>query len=197
MNEPRRHGFVRSAGAFGALFLLPLGPPLVAPTPRVGAVVASNRLLGPEGIGPARFGVAEAKAVGELSGVLGKTTSQGENTGCGPRYREVEWGELVAEFRSGVFSGYRYLVGGWPLTTPGSPRRPPPGPPGPRLATAKGISLGSTLGQLHGAYGNMRFVGVDKWQAANGLVFVVNAAREPEPQSSKVVEIKFGTCGDF
>ena len=68
---------------------------------------------------------------------------------------------------------------------------------GPHLATAKGISLGSTLGQLRSAYGDVRFVGVDKWQAANGVVFVVEAAREPEPLSSKVVEIKFGACGDF
>ena len=59
------------------------------------------------------------------------------------------------------------------------------------------ISLGSTLRQLHVAYDKLRFVGVDKWQAANGLIFVVNAAREPEPRSSKVIEIKFGTCGDF
>jgi hypothetical protein len=110
----------------------------------------------------------------------------------------VEWGELVAEFRLGIFSGYRYLKGGWPLTTPGSPRRPPPSAlHGPHLATAKEISLGSTLGQLRSAYGEVRFVGVDKWQAANGVVFFVDAAREPEPPSSKVVEIKFGTCGDF
>jgi hypothetical protein len=43
----------------------------------------------------------------------------------------------------------------------------------------------------------MRFVGVDKWPVTNGVVFVVDAAREPEPPSSRIVEIKFGTCGDF
>jgi hypothetical protein len=65
------------------------------------------------------------------------------------------------------------------------------------LATAKGISLGSTLGQVRAAYGELHFVGVDKWQAANGLVFVVGDSREPEPPSSKVVEVKFDACGDF
>ncbi len=30
-----------------------------------------------------------------------------------------------------------------------------------------------------------------------GVVFVVNATKAPEPLSSKVIEIKFGTCGDF
>ncbi len=40
-------------------------------------------------------------------------------------------------------------------------------------------------------------MGVDKWRPVNGIVFVVNAAHEPEPPSSRVTEIKFGTCGDF
>jgi hypothetical protein len=65
------------------------------------------------------------------------------------------------------------------------------------LATAKGISLGSTLGQVRLAYGELHFAGVDKWRAANGITFVVDALRDPEPTSSKVVEIKLGTCGDF
>lgn len=115
-----------------------------------------------------------------------------------PRYTEVEWGQLVAEFRLGTFSGYRYMKGGWPLTTPGPLRRPAPsGQADIPLATAKGISLGSTLGQVRLAYGKLHFVGVDKWRAANGIIFVVDAPREPEPPSSKVVEIKLGTCGDF
>ena len=110
----------------------------------------------------------------------------------------MEWGELVAEFRLGAFSGYRYLKGGWPLTAPVSPSRPPPSQlHAPPLATAKGIFLGSTLGQLRSVYGDVRFVGVDKWPVTNGVVFVVDAAREPEPPSSRIVEIKFGTCGDF
>ena len=65
------------------------------------------------------------------------------------------------------------------------------------MATAKGISLRSTLAQVRSAYGGLRFTGVDKWRAPNGVVFVVNATREPEPLSSKLVEVKFGTCGDF
>ena len=156
------------------------------------------RLLSPGGIGVARFGQAKAQVVESLTAVLGKPGWQGPNTGCGPRYNEVEWGELVAEFRLGSFSGYRYLKGGWPLTTPGSPSGPTSSQSrGPYLATAKGISLGSTLGDVRSAYGKLSFIGVDKWRPAKGIVFVVNAEHEPEPPSSRVTEIKFGTCGDF
>jgi hypothetical protein len=49
------------------------------------------------------------------------------------------------------------------------------------------ISLGSTLCQFRSVYGDVRFVGADKWRLANGVVFVVGGAKEPEPQSSKVV----------
>jgi hypothetical protein len=156
------------------------------------------RALVAHGIGTIGFGSAKAKAIAGLSHLLGRPTWQGVNSGCGPRYTEVVWGELVAEFRLGTFSGYRYIKGGWPLTTPRSlRRRAPSGQADMPLATSMGISLASTLGQVRLAYGKLHFVGVDKWQAANGTIFVVGALREPEPPSSKVVEIKLGACGDF
>jgi hypothetical protein len=202
-NEILGYGVTKLMGwrrrlVLGASVLFALGPLAVAPTVPTAAVAVPVQVLGPRGVGPVPFGTANAKAVGDLSRLFGRPSSQGANTGCGPRYSEVEWGELVAEFRSGAFSGYRYLKGGWPLTTPGSPRRPPPSQlHGPPLATAKGISLGSTLEQLRSLYGDVHFVGVDKWRAADGVVFVVDAAREPGPPPPRVVEIKFGTCGDF
>lgn len=160
--------------------------------------VQALRALGAQGVGTVRFGVTKARAVARLSDLLGRPTWQGVNSGCGPRYTEVEWGQLVAEFRLGTFSGYRYMQGGWPLTTPGPLRRPAPsGQADVPLATAKGLTLESTLGQVRVAYGKLQFVGVDKWRAANGIIFVVDALREPEPPSSKVAEIKLGTCGDF
>lgn len=182
----------------GATVLLSVGPVLMAPAVSIAAVVASAQVLSPEGVGAVHFGTAKAEAVRELNRLFGAPSSQGGNTGCGARYTEVEWGELVTEFRLGRFSGYRYLKGGWPLTTPGSPGRPSPSQlHGPPLATAKGITLGSTLGQFRAAYANARFIGVNRWRVRSGLVFVVEASREPAPTSSKVMEIKFGTCGDF
>jgi hypothetical protein len=65
------------------------------------------------------------------------------------------------------------------------------------LATARGISLGSTLGQVRLAHGEMHSPAVDMWRTVNGIIFVVAALRDPEHPSSKVVEITLGTCGDF
>jgi hypothetical protein len=153
------------------------------------AALASVPTLGPAGIGTVRFGTAKSEAVAELRALLGAPSGRGVNTGCGPRYTEVAWGDLVAEFRAGTFSGFRYVVGGWPLTTPGSPRRA--SPPVAKLATSRGISLGDTLARVRGAYGVLRLVGTDRWRSPSGLVFV------DEPRSRHIVEIKTGTCGDF
>jgi len=135
--------------------------------------------LGPHGIGKAHFGLAKPAAVASLTQVLGPPTSRGPNPGCGPRYTEVAWRGLTAEFRFDIFSGYRYRS-----------RTP-------KLATATGISLGSTLAQVRAAYGKLAVVGTDRWRAPNGLVFYDDAQHDPEPPSSRIVEIKIGTCGDF
>jgi len=153
--------------------------------------VATSVRLAPSGIGAVRFGLSETRAVAGLTALFGAPTARGINTACGPRFSEVEWGDLVAEFRAKRFSGFRYLEGGYPLTTPGSP--PPPRSKAvlPRLATATGITLGSTFAQLRVAYESRRRVGADTWRSANGLVFVAM------PSSNRIVEIKRSTCGDF
>jgi hypothetical protein len=154
--------------------------------------------LEPGGIGGVRFGTTKLRAVAELRARFGAPSAHGVNTGCGPRYTEVAWGDLVAEFRNDRFSGYRYLRAGWPLTTPGSPRAPSPSRPvSPRLSTSAGIALGSTLSRLRSVYAMLRRVGADAWRAPNGLIFVDDARRDPPSPSSLIVEIKIGTCGDF
>jgi hypothetical protein len=167
-----------------------------------GAVTASGgrsaATLTPDGIGAVRFGLTKARAVEELDALFGAPAARGINTGCGRRYTEAVWGDLAAEFRAGTFSGYRYSAGGYPLTTPGSPHESsPPKTRSPRLATATGISLGSTLAELRAAYRGLRPIGVDNWRAPNGLVFVDDAEHDPEPPSSRLVELKIGTCGGF
>lgn len=164
----------------------------------VAVLAAVAVTLGPHGIGKAHLGLTKAATVTELSAVFGSPAARGVNTGCGPRYTEVEWGDLTVEFRSNIFSGYRYVEGGYPITAPGSPREAHPSKRAtPKLATSAGISLGSTLAQVRAAYGKLVFVGTDRWRARNGLVFSDDAMRDPEPPSSRIVEIKIGTCGDF
>jgi hypothetical protein len=148
------------------------------------------------GIGGVRFGLTESRAVAELSRVFGRPSRRFANSGCGARYTEVSWGHLYAEFRLGSFSGFRYLAGGWlrsgPGNVPSSSKRMFP-----RLVTAKSITLGSTLGSLRAAYRRLDAVGTDRWRTADGLVFYDNAEHDPAPASSRILEIKFGTCGDF
>ena len=163
----------------------------------VGAAPAARiATLRPEGIGGVHFGLSKTQTVGELSALLGAPTARGVNSGCGPRYTEVDWGDLAAEFRSGRFSGYRYLVGGYDFSLRGAPRHTSKAAV-PKLVTSTGVSLGSTLAELRAAYGSLRFVGTDRWRSPNGLVFTDDAEHDPEPATSRLIEIKIGTCGDF
>ena len=171
---------------------------LVASGVGAAASASTPTTIGPTGVGAVRLGLTKARAVAELSKLFGAPAAQGVNTGCGRRYSEVEWGDFVAEFRSTRFSGFRYLEHGYPLHTPGSPREPsPPKTVFPKLATSKGISLGSTLAQLRAAYGAIRFVGTDRWGTAGGLVFVDDGKPIAQPRLRHIIEIKVGTCGDF
>jgi hypothetical protein len=149
------------------------------------------------GIGSLRFGLDKGQTIAVLERLFGPPIAQGINTGCGARFTEAVWGALAVEFRSNRFSGYRYVAGGFPLQTPGSPKEKEQISVTPALKTATGVSLYSTLGQLHRAYGRLKRTGADWWQAPNGLLFMDNALRDPVPPTSKIVEIKIGTCGDF
>jgi hypothetical protein len=163
----------------------------------VGAASAARiATLRPDGIGGVHFGLAKNIAVAELTTLFGPPTARGSNSGCGHRYTEVDWGDLAAEFRSNVFSGYRYLVGGYDFSQRGT-RRSTSKAAAPRLATSTGVSLGSTLAELRAAYASLSFVGTDRWRSKNGLVFYDDAEHDPEPATSRLLEIKIGTCGDF
>ena len=120
-----------------------------------------------------------------LAALFGQPSRQFVNSGCGPRYMEVAFGHLYAEFRAGRFSGYRYLEDGWIRTHAGEKvvRSDLP-----RLVTARGVTLGSTFRALRAAY-PLNIVGTDRYRSPDGLVFYDDAGR--------IVEIKTGTCGDF
>jgi hypothetical protein len=134
--------------------------------------------------------------VTELTSLFGRPSQKMTNSACGRRYSEVAWDHLYVEFRDGRLSGFRYMQSTW-LPQKRPPRPTPFGLLRPTLATSKDISLGSTLGQLRSAYGRLNLVGTDRWQAPDGLIFYDNAERDPPPSSSRIIEIKVGTCGDF
>lgn len=161
------------------------------------SVWASKLVLDADGIGSVRFGLTRSHALTELRRMFGTPSAVGVNTGCGPRYREVAWGDLIAEFRLNRFSGYRYVAAGYRLPIPGGPRAPAPHGPTADLSTATGITLDSTLGQVRAADRSLASIGTDKWKAKSGIVFVDAAARDPEPPSSRIIEIKTSTCGDY
>jgi hypothetical protein len=162
----------------------------------VDASIARPLLVSSRGIAGVRFGLPRAEAVRELTRRLGRPSRAMINGGCGRRYSEVAWGHLYVEFRDGRLSGFRYMQGAW-LPGKRASRPTPFGRLRPGLATSTGISLGSTLAQLRTAYGRLTLVGTDRWQTPDGLIFYDDAARDPPPSSSRIIEIKHGTCGDF
>lgn len=161
-----------------------------------GSAVVRPVLVSDAAIAGVRFGSSRAESVTELTRLLGRPSRRMSNSGCGRRYTEVAWGHLYVEFRDGRLSGFRYMQGAW------LPRKRPPRPTPlsllrPKVATGKGISLGSTLGRLRSAYGRLNLVGTDRWQTRDGLIFYDDARRDPPQPSSRIIEIKYGTCGDF
>lgn len=179
-----------------ALTATVLAAVLVATSATTTRAAASSVVVSRHGIGAVRFGLPQRQAVAELSRLFGRSSRALANSGCGPRYTEVAWGHLYAEFRLGRFTGFRYMENAW-LPQPAQRKPTPPSRPRPELKTAKGISLTSTLGELRAAYGRLNLIGTDRWETPDGLVFYDNARHDPPPASSRIIEIKFGTCGDF
>jgi hypothetical protein len=146
---------------------------------------ASTAILGPSGIGLVRFGLPKVQAVADFTILFGRPVARGVNTGCGSRYSEVVWGDLAVEFRANGFCGYRYIVGGYPITTRGSPPARPPTTITPRLATGTGITLGSTLAEVRAADRPLKRVGAD-WcgrltGSSSGITPTVTPCRRAPP----------------
>lgn len=152
-------------------------------------------LLSSNGIASMKFGASKAATVAALEARFGQPTWAGINSGCSSRYSEVVWNDLAVEFRAGRFSGYRYMAGGYPSR--GTPQQRQSHSISPMLSTERGLTLGSTLAQLRTTYSPLRRIGADWWRATNKLVFEDDALRDPVPPSSRIIEIKIGTCGDF
>lgn len=99
-------------------------------------------LLQPDGLGVAHFGEQKPSVVAAIA--LGLGPPDGTGKGCelaGTDVTTASWKELTVQFSDGAFDSYSVR----------------PGPSGDAvldLATEKGIRIGSTVAQLHGAYGD-------------------------------------------
>ena len=132
-----------------------------------------------DGLGSVRIGTIERVAVKDLAAQLGPPSDH-PSPGCVGGYSDVAWRDLIVQFKQGRFSGYRYWV-----TRPHQSLAP-------RLATARGITLGSTFGQLRHLYA-LTQTGTDYWSAA-GMTFGLDSAAYPSPPSAPIYEVKVSAC---
>ncbi len=132
-----------------------------------------------DGLGSVRIGASEGAATRELSAELG-SPSDLPASGCTGPYRDVEWHDLVVQFKNGRFSGYRYWVSRPHETVE------------PRLRTRRGITVGSTFRDLRRAYA-LTQTGTDFW-SAQGLTFGLSGFTYPSPPSAPVYEVKVTVC---
>ena len=141
-----------------------------------------------KGLGVVDFGSSVRTVTKAVSAVLGPPTGR-PNAGCLGVYRQLAWHSLIVQFRHGRFTGYRYGND----SGLGSPL-PPGSSVSPKLETARGITIGSTFGELKGTY-RLTQTGTDFWMS-NGIVFALLSADVlPSPPSSPIYEIKsYGVC---
>lgn len=154
-------------------------------------------ILSKHGIGGVRMGLPRRKVVTALSELLGtRSESPPRNSGwaCGSGYTEVAWRHLYVELKDGRLVGFRYIEHGWAASRAGTRSTASDQP---LLVTSETITLGSTLGQARAAYGRLKPIGTNRWQTPDGLVLYDDAQHYPDPPSSRITEIKYGTCGDF
>lgn len=135
--------------------------------------------LEPDGLGVVAFGDEASDVLATLSALLGPTTDDGPLPACpsGELDRQVQFAELSVLVAT--FDGMERFVA-WDL-----------GPPSgalPRLATAEGITVGSTLAQLRAAYGNrLQLLGDDPF----GPAFEIDV-----PAQGRLGGTLTGTAGD-
>ena len=180
MEERRTRATTRNAlGAFG-----------VAVAACVAVVVAPNALatpaqsgrhldLGGNGVGAVRIGTSQATAIRELTAQLGPPSGR-PVADCPGTYTDVAWHDLIAQFRDGRFSGYRYWYAqaGRSIT--------------PRLTTANGVTLGTTFASLRDAY-RLTQTGTFFW-SADGMTFGLAGDTYPSPASAPVYEVTVTVC---
>ncbi len=164
--------FAVAVAACAAVVMAPIAGPTAAQTGR-------HAILEGDGVGAVRIGTPQATAIRELTAQLGQPSGR-PVADCPGAYTDVAWHDLIAQFRDGRFSGYRYwsAQAGRSIT--------------PRLATANGVTLGTTFSALRDAY-RLTQTGTFFW-SSGGMTFGLAGDTYPSPASAPVYEVTVTVC---
>ena len=142
------------------------------------------------GLGVVSFGATAASATAALSAVLGKPTGH-PSAGCTSAYAQTAWHDLIVQFVSGRFRGYRY-VDAPPYGVAPSPKLLRAVTP--KLSTSAGITLGDTSAEAKRVYPSLRQTGSEFWSTPTGIVFAFYQLKAPSSSSEPIYEIKNSVC---
>ena len=142
------------------------------------------------GLGVVSFGATAASATKTLTAALGKPTGH-PSAGCTSAYTETAWHDLIVQFFSGRFRGYRY-VDAPPYGIAPSPKLLRAVTP--KLSTSVGITLGDTFADAKRAYPSLRQTGSEFWRTPAGIVFAFYQLKAPSLSSEPIYEIKNSIC---
>ena len=167
------------------------GTALSAASPKQARVSAKSSTvqLNGNGLGVTRYGATQASATKAISAVLGKPTGH-PSADCTSEYFQTAWHDLVVQFVAGRFRGYRYLAGGKYGVAPTAAMVRSTTP---RLATAAGITVGSSLADAKRAYRTLARSATNFDRTQSGITFAFWSSGSPSP-SSRIYEIKSNVC---
>jgi hypothetical protein len=163
--------------------------PAVPPRLQTSRAVANRLELDPDGLGVAKYGQTLASTTKAITAVLGPPTGH-PASGCTAEYKQAAWRDLIVQFVGDRFTGYRYLDGGDRGVAPTAAivRSVEP-----RVATASGIGLGSSLSEVRRAYRDVRRVATQSYRSPAGIVFSFWSTGNPVG-ASRLYEIKSNVC---
>ncbi len=142
------------------------------------------------GLGVVNFGATASSATKALTAALGKPTGH-PSAGCSRAYAETAWHDLIVQFVSGRFRGYRY-VDAPPYGIAPSPKLLRA--VSPKLSTSAGITLGDTFAEAKQAYAALRQTGSEFWRTPAGIVFAFYQLKSPSLSSEPIYEVKNSVC---
>ncbi len=152
------------------------------------AAISGGRVrLEGNGLGVVNFGASRRETITRIERVLGAPTGYPPSS-CTRRYSQAAWHDLIVQFVSGRFRGYRYILGsGGNVQTP--------------IAVAfrhvlpviygrPGITLGSSFRAVRRSYGHLSGEGTYTYSARSGVTFAFNGPS----LRSRAYEIKDNVC---